>query len=304
MYPLPGRGGLRARGRRDAPGPADPGAGPGAARRAAGRRRPDAGARGRAGPAPGRASLAGLIAALHPTLVYAATHVQVALLAATLLTATPGLGLPGRPDRPRPRRARRRACSLALLALTDPILALVGAGDGLGDRPGPGPRGARPGRSRWSALTAALGVAPWVARNARVHGEFVADQEHVRLRLLAGQLRPERGDRQGRPRLGRAGLEPARSAASAGSNASLWAARHEAGYLDDIALTAGRLPRARARSPSPSGRAGSSAGPWPTSAPSPAATPGSASAGSATSSSSTRPTPRRGTSSTGRATSA
>src|SRR5579883_973132 len=31
--------------------------------------------------------LAGLIAAFHPTLVYAATHVQVALLAATLLTA-------------------------------------------------------------------------------------------------------------------------------------------------------------------------------------------------------------------------
>ena len=41
--------------------------------------------------APGRrrvARAAGLIAALHPTLVYAATHVQVAPLAATLLTFT------------------------------------------------------------------------------------------------------------------------------------------------------------------------------------------------------------------------
>src|SRR4051794_3985879 len=37
---------------------------------------------------PRSAALAGLIAALHPTLVYAATHVQVAALAATLLTAT------------------------------------------------------------------------------------------------------------------------------------------------------------------------------------------------------------------------
>src|SRR3954463_6968355 len=39
--------------------------------------------------APGRprvAILAGLMVALHPTLVYTATHVQVALLAATLLT--------------------------------------------------------------------------------------------------------------------------------------------------------------------------------------------------------------------------
>src|SRR5438105_11603478 len=37
---------------------------------------------------PGHAALAGLLAALHPTLVYAATHVQVATLAATLLVWT------------------------------------------------------------------------------------------------------------------------------------------------------------------------------------------------------------------------
>ena len=127
VYPFAGRGGLRDRGRRDAPRPADPGAGPGrcwAACWSGGVMQ--ARARGRAGVARGSRPLAGLIAAVHPTLVYAATHVQVALLAATLLTATlawayragrtgatatrrrRGFLAPAGADRPDPRPGRRR----------------------------------------------------------------------------------------------------------------------------------------------------------------------------------------------------
>ena len=70
---------------------------------------------------------AGSIAALHPTLVYAATHVQVALLGATLLTWTlyyaNRTGTSGRPL-----QAILTGILLALLALTDPILSLALAG--------------------------------------------------------------------------------------------------------------------------------------------------------------------------------
>ena len=73
------------------------------------------------------ASTAALVVALHPTLVYAATHVQVASLATTLLVWTLALayetGATGRS-----RHAVYTGLLLALLALTDPILALVALG--------------------------------------------------------------------------------------------------------------------------------------------------------------------------------
>ena len=154
--------------------------------------------------APGRprlACLACLIAAVHPTLVYSATHVQVASLATTLLAGSLAWAY----------RAGRTGSSgdailggvfLGLLALSDPILGLVAPGMAWEILLGQGKRKS----SRLIALvgvSAGLCVAPWVIRNARVHGEFVADQEFVRLRFLAGELLPERGDRQGRPGLGR-----------------------------------------------------------------------------------------------------
>ena len=126
--------------------------------------------------APGRrrvALVAGAIAAVHPTLVYAATHVQVALLAATLLTVDPRLGLPDGPHGARPRCGRARACcwrcscsptrSSASPARASPGRSRSGRGSA---RPGP-----PAGRDRCSRP--ALGVAPWIVRNARVHGEFV-----------------------------------------------------------------------------------------------------------------------------------
>ena len=68
---------------------------------------------------------AGLIAALHPTLVYAATHVQVSLLGATLLTWTLvcafRTGASGRSA-----SALTTGALLAAVTLCDPILALGG----------------------------------------------------------------------------------------------------------------------------------------------------------------------------------
>jgi hypothetical protein len=190
---------------------------------------------------PAVAWLAGLIAALHPTLVYAATHVQVALLGATLLvwvllwgyrTGATGLAAD----------ALATGAVLALLALTDPILSLVGIGVvgtiGLGRR-------TRPRRLRETmALTAlvmaaaGLGVVPWIVRNARVHGEFVAIKSTFGYAFWQGNCDLS----EGTDKVVRASVEkildgPEDGGGLGSLNRRLWAARHEAGYLDDIALT-------------------------------------------------------------------
>jgi len=187
---------------------------------------------------PGRprvAILAGFAAALHPTLVYAATHVQVASLAATLLTASLAFAY----------RTGRTGCArdalatgglLAALALTDPILALAAAGIAWAIVQGRGGlrRAARP--IALVALTAAAGVTPWIARNARVHGELVWVKSTFGYAFWQGNCaRSEGTDKVARPSVekaltgGRGGLRSL--------NESLWRARHEAGYIDDIALT-------------------------------------------------------------------
>ena len=200
---------------------------------------------------PGRprvAILTGLIAALHPPLVYAATHVQVAALAAALLPAT--LALAYRAGRTgRGRDAIAAGACLAALALTDPILALVAPGMA---------RAIASGRGDWRraartialvALAATLGVAPWIARNCRVHGEIVWVKSTFGYAFWQGNCALSMGtDKVVRPSVERAlrggdgGLR--------GLNESLWKARHEAGYLDDVALTRDDY-RALAKLPEP-----------------------------------------------------
>ncbi len=191
--------------------------------------------------APGRrrfAGFAGLIVALHPTLVYAATHVQVALLAATLMTATLAWAYrAGR--RGRDRDAAATGLLLAALALTDPILALAAAGVTWAVVLGQGCRRAlRP--LAIVALASALGVAPWVARNSWVHGEFVGIKSTFGYAFWQGNCTLS----QGTDKVVRASVERALSADEGqgglrGLNRTLWNARHEAGYIDDIALSAG-----------------------------------------------------------------
>ncbi len=177
---------------------------------------------------------AALIAALHPTLVYAATHVQVAALAATLLTAA--LALAYRAGRTGRRQdAGLAGLTLALLALTDPILAMAAPAMAWAVVGGRSPRKAV-GPLAAMVLVASVGIAPWIARNARVHGEFVFIKSTFGYAFWQGNCSLSQGtDKVVRPSVEKALARPV--AGLRDWNASLWAARHEAGYLDDIALT-------------------------------------------------------------------
>ena len=184
---------------------------------------------------PRLAWLAGVIAAGHPTLVYAATHVQAALLAATLLTATVASGFrAGRTGHGRD--AVATGMLLAALTLTDPILALALPGVGWAVVQGQGPRrAARP--VALVAMTSALGVTPWTVRNALVHGELVPIKSTFGYAFWQGNCAMS----EGTDKVVRASVERALRRGQGGLrgvNRALWAARHEAGYLDDIALTA------------------------------------------------------------------
>ncbi len=184
---------------------------------------------------------AGLIAALHPTLVYAATHVQVSLLGATLLTWTLvcafRTGASGRSA-----SALTTGALLAAVTLCDPILALGGAGALWAIVQG---RSAQ-GRSRAQAarlaalvvLTAAAGVAPWIVRNALVHGELVAIKSTFGYAFWQGNCALSEGtDKVVHASVEQVLDEEKSQSGLAALNRRLWAARHEAGYIDDIALT-------------------------------------------------------------------
>ncbi len=125
--------------------------------------------------------------------------------------------------------------SLGLLALSDPILGLVAPGMAWAIAIGRGSRGS----VRLIGLvgaSAALCVAPWVARNARVHGEFVPIKSSFGYAFWQGNCALS----EGTDKVVRASVEAKlarRSDSLRDLNATLWEARHEAGYLDDIALT-------------------------------------------------------------------
>ena len=186
---------------------------------------------------PWATGLAGLLAAVHPTLVYAATHVQVALLGATLLTWTfywaYRTGASGRSA-----HALITGGLLAILALTDPILSLSGVGVVWAI--------ARESRTEFipfhtiaiCLLTAGIGVAPWLVRNVLVHGEFVAIKSTFGYAFWQGNCALS----QGTDKVVRASVERVLQRDQPGGslsdlNRTLWAARHEAGYIDDIALS-------------------------------------------------------------------
>jgi hypothetical protein len=186
--------------------------------------------------------VAGLLAAFHPTLVYAATHVQVALLGATLLTWT----LLGAYRAGRGGRRRDAAVTgglLGLLALTDPILALVAPGAvwillrGNGGRVEFSARTIRPGLVM-IAVAAAV-VSPWVARNLVVHGEFVPIKSTFGYAFWQGNCSLSEGtDKVVRASVERVLRRSDGDESLSSWNRTLWAARHEAGYIDDIALSA------------------------------------------------------------------
>ena len=189
-------------------------------------------ARGR----PTVALVAGLIAALHPSLVYSATHVQVAAVAPAMLAGCLALAY----------RCGRTGSSwlalatgllLGLLALTDPILALVAPALAWAIAKG---RAWQVGSSvrlvALVALTSAACLIPWVVRNARVHGAFVPVKSSFGYAFWQGNCSLSEGtDKVVRASVEARLAEPSSSLSDL--NAQLWKARHEAGYIDDIALT-------------------------------------------------------------------
>ena len=200
---------------------------------------------------PGVALASGGLVALHPTLVYAATHVQVASLAATLLVlvllAAIRAGRTGRAW-----DAAGLGGLLGVLALTDPILILSAPATAW-----LAARGAGPGRNcilrtlGAAAVVGALTLAPWVARNWHVHGQFVPIKSTFGYAFWQGNCRLSAGtDKVVRGSVSDvlAARLAERPESLASWNSALWAARHEAGYIDDIALTntdkqmLGRLP--------------------------------------------------------------
>lgn len=184
---------------------------------------------------PRMALVAGLITAFHPTLVYAATHVQVAGLAAALMTlgflfAYRSAGSARLAD------TLLAGFVLGLLVLSDPILGLIAPGIAWIMVQGRGIVGAiRPLAT--IGLVASVMVAPWIVRNAQVHGEFVPIKSTFGYAFWQGNCALSQGtDKVVRPTV--APILDAPSDSLAARNRALWEARHEAGYLDDIALTA------------------------------------------------------------------
>ena len=178
--------------------------------------------------------LAGLIVAVDPSLVYSATHVQVVTLATTTLVVCLAMGeRTGRTGRNRD--AMGSGIALGLLALADPILALAA--------PALAWSIARSRSWRRSiglvglvGITAAACVAPWVVRNYQIHGEFVPIKSSFGYAFWQGNCALSEGtDKVIRPSVAAIADRPAASFLD--QNRALWAARHEAGYIDDIALT-------------------------------------------------------------------
>jgi hypothetical protein len=193
------------------------------------------------------AFLAGALAAFHPTLVYAATHVQVGGLATTLLVwtlvAAYRAGHTGRS-----RNALLTGVLLALLTLTDPILGLVFPGlvvaIALGRHAAANAYRQTAHLAVLTAIAGAVGIAPWLIRNYLVHGELVLIKSTFGYAFWQGNCRLSEGtDKVVRASVDRA-VERGRAANDLrGWNRSLWEARHQAGYIDDIALSRDEVKR-------------------------------------------------------------
>jgi hypothetical protein len=184
--------------------------------------------------------MSGLVTALHPTLVYAATHVQIALLGTTLLIWTLALAYECAATRSI-RHAALTGGLLALLALTDPILALAAAGVAwavfaAGTLPLDPVRSFR--LLAVVAMTTLAGVSPWLVRNFLVHGEFVAIKSTFGYAFWQGNCSQSEGtDKVVRRSVERILDRDQNPMDLEGLNRKLWEARHEAGYIDDIALS-------------------------------------------------------------------
>jgi hypothetical protein len=88
------------------------------------------------------------------------------------------------------------------------------------------------------AIASLTCASPWLIRNYLVHGEFVPIKSTFGYAFWQGNCALSEGtDKVVRPSVERILNRDQKGASLNGWNQTLWEARHEAGYLDDIALT-------------------------------------------------------------------
>lgn len=190
---------------------------------------------------PAAARMAGLCAALYPPHIYMVTHIQVvtwASLALALVVATV--------VSPRWNGMWRGAALTGVLAgwllLIEPILALAlpivaawrfARGRSLAGR---SVRQAM-GQIALTAVVSAAVIAPWIVRNALVHGELVFIKSTFGYAFWQGNNRDSLGtDKLPRPAARAAAA--AHDGSLASRNQALWNARHKTFYIDDVLLKA------------------------------------------------------------------
>jgi hypothetical protein len=190
---------------------------------------------------PGVGWVSGLGAVLYPTHLYMATHMQVALWAALILTTLLAVVMSSR-WRATWQGALLAGCLAGVLLLVEPILALALPICALAFWLGEGGRRwrtrFRPGplaRVAWMATVAAAIVTPWIARNWWVHGEFVFIKSTFGYALWQGNNPASWGtDKIPTPSAER--LRRTHDGTLAAMDRALWEARHETVYIDDVLL--------------------------------------------------------------------
>lgn len=183
------------------------------------------------------ALVAGLAAALHPPLVYSATHIQV-VSTATVVLIWLFVALFDLRRSPTWRNAVKAGLWMGLITLTDPILALSGVGTTLAWLMVDRPRGRLEMQSlvkNWAVLVAVsvLTISPWLVRNYRVHGHFVFIKSTFGYAFWQGNNHFSVGT----DKVMRASVGERLNRTDLNLNERLWQARLEAGCVDDIALT-------------------------------------------------------------------
>jgi hypothetical protein len=198
--------------------------------------------------------VAGLGAALYPPHVYMVTHLQVVVWATTLLTLLLAVAVSSRW-----RATWGGAALIGLLAgtllLVEPILSLslpivalvfwLAENQSSRHTPCAVQNGTRRvpatlalGRLALMAGVAALVIAPWIARNWRVHGEFVFIKSTFGYAFWQGNNPASCGT----DKIPKASAQKAlrnHDGTLAGIDQAMWEARHETIYIDDLLLKPG-----------------------------------------------------------------
>ena len=183
--------------------------------------------------------IAGLIAALFPTHVYMATHVQAAPWATLLLTTT--FALAARPTDARRRQALLVGLCGGLMLLVEPILVLtlplaawmMGPDEPAVSLPQRCLR--QLGPMTLAACVTLSVIAPWLVRNRVVHGEWVFIKSTFGYAFWQGN-HPRSWGTDKIPKPTDEALRTTHDGSLRGMHAALWAARHETLYIDDVLL--------------------------------------------------------------------